>query len=125
MNSIEELVIHHIQHPIDTLQAYELLEHMDWKEYDDSGLVSLVSYFKLDALEYDMIITMHKDNVFSLSQWKVISKYLSNRTKEIRIQSDGTNKVLHKGAKKYGGYFIEDVIIFPYNKEGGTKCIGC
>lgn len=116
MSNIDELIIHHIHTPVETLLAYRYLDHTDWEEYVDGQLLSLVSYFGLEY-EYDMIIAINRDNIFTLGQWKYISKLLKTRTKEIRISSDPINKILHKGAKKYNGYFVDDYIVFPVKKE--------
>jgi len=114
---IEELVKEHLgTDRYETLRAYDMFEHTDWVEYKDNKLYSIVSYFTLEHLDFDMIVTMNRDNVFTLSQWKVISKLLRNRDKEIMIDSDPSNKVLIKGAKKYGGYFDYTNLVFPYNK---------
>lgn len=116
MSSIEELIIHHLKRPIETLLVFKYFKHSDWIEYEDGKLISLVSYFKLDY-SFDMVVAINKDNIFTPRQWRVIFTILKNRTKEIRIQSDSSNDKLHKGAKRFGGYFEEDEIIFPISKE--------
>ena len=115
IKTIEELLIHHLPNRYqDTLACYEMWEHEDWEDRDmETGeLKGFISYFLLD-FKFDMIITAQQENRFSKDQWKVLQKTIINREKPIRIQSDPTNPVLHRAAKKYGGKFVEDEIWFP------------
>ena len=115
IKTIEDRIKEHLPGKYeDTLACYRMWKHQDWVEYDDKGeLIGFISYFFLD-FKFDMIITAAKDNKFSRIQWKILRDTLLKREKYIRIQSDPTNKALVKGAKKYGGYWIEDEIHFPY-----------
>ncbi len=112
--TIEELLEEHLVEAKDTIACYRCFEHEDWEERGEEGeLLSFVSYFYLD-FKYDMIITASRSNVFSKKQWSVLRDTLLHRTKSIRIQSDPKNIALHKGAARYGGYFIDGEILFPY-----------
>ena len=110
---IKELLIHHLPNRYtDTIACYDMWRHEDWKDMNPDGTINgFISYFFLD-FKFDMIITAQWDNKFSKAQWKIIRDTIVNRTKPIRIQSDPSNPILHKVAKKYGGKFVEDEIWF-------------
>lgn len=119
IRSIEDRIKAHLPDRYqDTLNCYKVFTHEDWEDIDeDTGeLIGFVSYFFLD-FKYDMIVTAAKDNRFSKEQWRVLKDTLRNRVKPIRIMSDPTNIVLHKGAARLGGIFIEDEIFFNYPME--------
>ena len=111
---IEEMLIAHLPNRYaDTLACYSMWKYEDWKDIQEDGSMNgFVSYFFLD-FKYDMIITAATDNKFSKTQWRVLRDTIVNRTKPISIQSDPSNKILHKAAEKFGGKFYEDVIYFP------------
>ena len=112
---MEELIKAHCgAQAYETAWAFDNLPHTKELYYDDEGtLVGLASYFPLERLDYDMIIMMHKDNHFSLSQWKWLKGAIYNRHREIRIQILGNKDRLEKLAIKHGGYFLDDCLIFP------------
>ena len=110
-----ELINHHLKGKEATaaITALDLIDNTTYLEKDSTGMVvGLVSYFRL-PIDFDVIMAMHKDNLFSKTMWKHLRKLLLTRTKEIRIQSDMTIEALHKGAARYGGYFDGNDIILP------------
>ena len=115
MDKIEELIIAHVRHPVDVLEAYKYLEHEDWLEYDKEELISFVSYFKLNNADFDMIVAIHRDDIFSMGQWRIIKKYIINRRKELRINSDPSNDIIQLWVTKHGGYFDGEDIVLPKN----------
>ena len=113
IRTIEELLIDHLGDRVDdTLQCYDMWKHEDWEDITDDGeLIGFISYFLLD-FKFDMVITAAKDNNFSKTQWRIIRDTIRERAKPLRIQSDPSNKALHKGAARLGGVFLEDEIWF-------------
>jgi len=113
ITTIEHRIKEHLPNRYrDTLACYEAFEHQDWVEYNEEGeLIGFISYFLVD-FKHDIIITAAKNNKFSKAQWRILRDTIVNRVKPLRIQSDPTNQVLHRGAAKYGGKFIEDEIYF-------------
>jgi len=96
------------------VDCYSNYIHEDWYDYAEDGeLLGFISYFFLED-KSDMIITAAKDNRYSKAHWRVLRDTLINRSKPIRIQSDPKNKVLHKGAEKFGGFFLGSEIVMPY-----------
>lgn len=85
-----------------------------YTEYDNKGLRAFLCYIEL-PLEYDMICVTDRNNVFSLSTWRILSKELKLRTKEIRIDNPITHPTIDKAIKKYGGYREGNTLIFTYN----------
>lgn len=118
MDTIEELIKEHLPNDYEyTLETYKECVHEDWEERDKDTkeLIGFISYFFLDEEAYDMIVVIAKGNIFSRAQWRILSKTLKTRNKEIQINSDSTNKKLHEFATRYGGYFEGDDIVFPKN----------
>ncbi len=114
IETTEQLIKHHLPgRSKDTLACYEMWEHEDYLEYDkDTGeLIGLISYFKLD-FKFDMIIAMNRDNIFSMTQWRILRNTIKNRVKPLRIQSDPNNPTLQAVVKRLGGKFINDEIYF-------------
>jgi hypothetical protein len=87
-----------------------------YTEYDNKGLRAFLCYIEL-PLEYDMICVTDREDVFTLSTWRILSKELKLRTKEIRIDSVANNPTIDKAIQKYGGYREDNVLIFEYRKE--------
>jgi hypothetical protein len=114
ITTIEERIREHLPEPNDTLACFKCFRHESWEDIDkDTGeLIGFVAYFFLD-FEYDMIIAAAKDNSFSKEQWRVLKHTIGKRVKPIRIQSDPNNKVLHRAAKSFGGYFSGGDLYFP------------
>lgn len=121
IETIEDLLIDHLPNRYnDTLKCYQMWEHEDWEDRDSSGeLKGFISYFKLD-FNFDMIITAAQGNVFSRAQWKILKHTIENRVKPLRIESDPSNKALHKAAARLGGKFFESEIFFPAPGERYT-----
>ena len=82
-----------------------------YTEYEEGKLRAFLCYIPL-PLTYDMICVTDKDNDFSLYIWRILSKLLKSRTKEIRINSTTRHPAIQKAIKKYGGYRNEDTLIF-------------
>lgn len=98
----------------ETLRAFEELPHEKELYYDtQENLVGLASYFPLERLDFDMIVILHKDNKFSLSQWKWLKHKLMTRIKPIKIQITANKEHLEYLANKYGGYLDGSVLVFP------------
>jgi len=121
ITTIRDRIIEHLPEPKDTLACYECFRNESWEDIDkDTGeLLGFVTYFFLD-FEYDMLIAAAKDNKFSKEQWRVLKHTIGNRAKSLRIQSDPNNKVLHRAAEKFGGYFTGGDIYFPLETKKGV-----
>ena len=115
IESMEEFLVEYCDE--DTLRAHQCFDHITWLDMEDDSIIGFISYFRFHTKDWDMVVSHNKDNVYTLQHWKVLSKLLKTRTKEIVINSDSSNNVLHKGAKKYGGYFIGDDLHFPINNK--------
>ena len=113
--TIEELIKKHRPNDYeDILEWYRECPHETWIDKDTRGFIS---YFFLEDEEYDMIIVMATDDIFSRAQWRVLAKTLKVRSKEVQINSDSSNTKLQEFAARYGGYFKGEDIVFPRNKE--------
>ncbi len=113
--ALEELIESHCgAQAYETAWAFNYLPHEKEIKYDTNNgdVISIVAYFPLERLNFDMIIMIHKDNKFSLSQWKWLKNKLINRQKEIRIAIVDNKDYLAKLASKYGGILQDDVLIF-------------
>jgi len=112
-NQIKEMLIDHLPNRYeDTLACYDMWKYEDWKDTREDGTINgFISYFFLD-FEHDMIITAATDNRFSKAQWRILRDTIVNRTKPLRIESDPSNKILHKAAASYGGKFFGREIFF-------------
>jgi hypothetical protein len=101
------------------VQYYHLIE-LYWNrdelecdvEYVGTQLKSFLLYIHL-PYDYDMVCITDKDDKYTKSRWKTIKDVLSNRSKEIRIDSPTRKIVLDVWADKFGGHRIEDTLIFP------------
>lgn len=97
------------------LKLSSVYEYNCTTEYIDNKLKAFLCYFTLPYV-YDMICVTDKDNIYSYSLWKELSKYLKNRTREIRINSTPTEKdrrVIDKAIIKYNGYREGNTLFFP------------
>jgi len=102
------------------LRLSGIYEYECTTEYtEDKELKAFLCYFKL-PYNYDMICITDKDNKYTYTMWKILSKYLKARTREIRIDSTPTEKdrrIIDKAIIKYGGYRDGNILIFPIDKE--------
>ena len=116
MKDLEQFILEYCDE--NTHRTHKYFDHYTWVDLDnEDNIIGFISYFPLDAEEFDMVITHNKDNKYTLSHWKQLSKLLKTRYKYIVINSDPTNKTLIKGAKKYGGYFKGNDLHFPLQEE--------
>ena len=111
MEDIEKMIIEHGGDTLeDTLLAYRMFKYENYLEYKDGELIAFISYFPIQ--EFDMIISIAKDNKYTRSQWRVLSKLIDNRDKPIKIVSDPSNTALIKAVERHGGYWEDEVINF-------------
>lgn len=82
-----------------------------YQEYEEGKLRAFLFYVPL-PLDYDMICVTDRYNDYTLSTWRVLSKLLRSRTKEIRINSRTRHPTIQKAIKKYNGYREGDELIF-------------
>ena len=112
---LEELVRHHAKSTDKAILVLQVLKQFESDIWMTDDLLGLVAYIHL-PIEVDMIVAMHWDNKFTKSQWKKVIGLINNRTKEVHINSDPTNKAIDRLAKKLGGYWIKDDLIFELEK---------
>ena len=119
-DGVYDLIYHHLptEKAFEACGALNTLPHTTYLETYELEVVGLISYFKFDNLDFDIIMAMHRDNVFSTTMFRKLYKLITARTKEIRIDSDGSNTKLIEFASRHGGYFEDNTMVFPKPYEG-------
>ena len=103
----------------DTYRAHTTFYHITWLDIKDGEIQGFISYFPLFEIgsDFAMIISHSKNNKYSFSHWKNLSKLIKNRQEYLVINSDKNNEAIRRAIKKYGGVFIGDDIHFPIASE--------
>ena len=89
-----------------------------WVEEELPNVIRcFVCFINSKRLPYDVVYVTDKYNRYTLGTYRLMKRLHSNSRKTILSNITSNHTMMAKFAKVNNGYLIDDLLIFPYNKE--------